>query len=107
MFERYFQRVMKHGARLLFLVAVMLVVWGFVDGVQQATRAAGTVGRDRSTWLYHVQSFWAGLSVGWPYLIAEIFRAVSSAAFPFFGALVVHRIDRWMASRVGGRPGDV
>ena len=107
MFERHFQRMMKHGARLLFLVAVMLVVWGFVDGVLQATRVAGTVGRDRSTWLYHLQAFWAGLSAGWPYLIVEILRALSSASFPFFGALVVHRIDRWMASRVRGRQGDV
>ena len=107
MFERHFQRAMKYGARLLFLVAVMVVLLGFVDGVQEVTRYARPSGGDRSTWLYHLKSFWTGLSVGWPYLIGDVLRGLSSATFPFFGAIVVHRIDQWLASRAQGRPNDV
>jgi hypothetical protein len=100
MFERYFHRAMKYGARLLFSIAVLLVIREFVDGMQRVMHFAGPPGdRDRSTWLYHLRSFWIGLSVGWPYLINEILRGLSSASFPFFGALVVHRIDRWMSGR--------
>lgn len=107
MFERYFQRAMSSGARLLFLVAVMLVALGIVDGVQQVMRVTEAGGRDRSTWLYHLRSFWTGLSVGWPYLIGETLKGLSSASLPFLGALVVHRIDQWLARRAQGRQGDV
>jgi hypothetical protein len=107
MFERHFQRAMKYGARLLFLVAVMLVILSFVDGVQWFVNAAKPVGGDRSTWLYHVKLFWTGLSDGWPELIGWILRGLSSATLPFFGALVVYRIDQWMAKRADERPSDV
>jgi hypothetical protein len=100
MFERYFYLAMKCGARLLFSVAVLLVLLGIIDGIQAVAGSAGSPGdRDRSTWLYQLRSFWIGLPIGWPYLVVEILRGLSSASFPFFGALVVHRIDRWMAGR--------
>ena len=107
MFERHFQRAMRYGARLLFLVAVMLVVMGFVDGVQHVALGMKPVGGDRSTWLYHLRLFWTALSDEWPELISWILRGLSSATLPFFAALVVYRIDQWMAKRAQGRPSDV
>ncbi|HLM15538.1 MAG TPA: hypothetical protein VK362_24275 [Reyranella sp.] len=107
MFERTFQRAMKYGARLLFFVAVLVVLLSFVDGAQQIANYAGPGGRDRSTWVHYLKSFWEGLSVAWPHVVSFILRGLTWAAFPFFGALVVHRIDQWMASRVQGRQGDV
>jgi hypothetical protein len=107
MLERYFQRAMKSGARLLFAVAVLVVLLSFVDGAQQIVNYAGPGGRDRSTWVHHLKSFWEGLSVAWPHVVSFVLRGLTWATFPFFGALIVHRIDQWMASRGQGRQGDV
>lgn len=109
MFERHFQRAMKYGARLLFLVAVMLVLLGFVDGVQEVKSYARPSGGDRSTWLYHLKSFWTGLSVGWPPqtdFLQQTARALvgmswlytlSSGGLFLAAAVIVDRFDRWLA----------
>jgi hypothetical protein len=98
-FDRHFQRAMRHGARLLFFIAVLLVLVGLVDGVEEVARSASHGGRDRATWLYQAKLFWNGLADGWPYLISATLRGLSSATLPLFGAVVVHRIDRWMTNR--------
>lgn len=102
MFERYFQRVMRYGARLLFGLAVLLVLMGFVEGLARVVALAGPGDRDRTTWLYNLKFLWNGLASGWPFLLGETLRGLSSAAFPLFAALVVHRIDQWIARRDHG-----
>jgi hypothetical protein len=37
-----------------------------------------------------------GLAVAWPSALAPLIRGLASAAFPFFCALVIQRIDLWL-----------
>src|SRR5436190_20217082 len=99
MFERNFQRAMTYGARLLFFVAALVVLLSIVNGVELVIQSARPSSGDRSTWMHHLGSFWSGLSIAWPHLLGYVMNGLSSASLPFFGALVVHRIDQWMASR--------
>lgn len=96
MFERFFQLAMKYGARLLFAVAALIVLMGIFDGVQSVMPRGRAVPETR---LSYVTAFLEGLSVGWPQFVFSIMQALPSATFPLFGALVIHRIDRWLAER--------
>lgn len=81
MFERSFQRAMSAGARLLFLIAVVV----FLGGVVAATgRLMGTGG------LY---------GMGWQFFLFAVLGSLTNATIPLAGALIVDRIDLRMGRR--------
>lgn len=99
---------MKSGARLLFFVAVVVVLLSLVDGAQQVVIHANSAGPPQgSTWVHRLKPFWEGLFSAWPALVSLVLRGLPWVTFPLFGALVVHRIDQWMAGRAQGRQDDV
>ena len=92
--SRFFRWCMRHGAKILFAVALLQV-------------AAALVG-----WLWLLAEAGRGWSsTGEPLSdnvlteFATILYAVSGALLPFFGALVIDRLDRGLAAREAGEGG--
>ena len=92
MFEQSFQRATAAGARLLFLIAVVVFLGGVLEGLLRIVGTAGA--RAPATWLRHVEAVWSGLGSGWSFFIGDVLRALANAALPLFGALLVDRLDR-------------
>ena len=89
MFERFFQWVLKNGSRVLFVAALILVLVGVGQGIQ------AIVSRTDSRAVTHAGRILEALSEVWPLVLGYVFDALSIASLPFFGALVIHRIDQW------------
>jgi hypothetical protein len=88
MFERFFQWGLRNGSKLLFGVAVLIVLVGVVEAI---VAIAPITGRSRaSTYMGLLMS---GLGQSWPLMLNHVFSALSSAATPLFGALLIHRLD--------------
>ena len=87
MFERLFQRAVVSAARLLFAAALVMLLWGFGYAVW-ALSNHGMTGPS------------AFEQVGWIGAMLSIFAgAFAPAAQLFFGAAVIHRVDKWMEHR--------
>lgn len=81
MFERMYRSSMKHGSRILFAITILLVVTGLVGSVL----AFGTLGPDNQ------------FRGDWTLIANQMFVTLSSAVMPLIGALLVNRLDRWLA----------
>jgi hypothetical protein len=88
MFERFFQWGMRHGPRLLFAVAVLILLLGILRAIEEV---APWGARSRSP--SYIDMLLGGLSQSWPMVLRYLFEGLSGAALPFFGALLVHRLD--------------
>jgi hypothetical protein len=87
-----FRWCMRHGAKLLFALAVVQLLVGLIPFVATLFSETGHMASD------------LGYSPGAPSFPLQLqlqllFQTVASAAFPFFGALVIDRLDRWLTAR--------
>jgi hypothetical protein len=87
-----FRWCMRHGAKILFAFALIQLLVGLVPLIGTLFAETGHMARN------------LGYSPGdmdYPFSLQLqlLFHAVVSAAFPFFGAVVIDRLDRWLAAR--------
>jgi hypothetical protein len=90
MFERGFQWALKHGSRFLFCAAGIILLAGIlqaIDNVASGIRPGGTTYAGRLG-----DALARNWRIGLPFLVGGL----STASIPFFCALVIQRIDRWM-----------
>jgi hypothetical protein len=80
MFESVYRWGMRCGSRLLFWLAVTLVIAGFVQGFQQV----GKTGPDGS------------VDTDWALVTATLLQAFSWAVLPLLGSMLIDRMDRWL-----------
>lgn len=88
MFERLFQWTVRHGARLLFALAAILFLLGFVQSFLAAeafksSTASSMGGFQLSAFQSAMMAYGSG-----------IFSAFDQAVIPLFAALVVNHLDR-------------
>jgi hypothetical protein len=87
-----FRWSMRHGAKILFVLAVVQLLVGLIPLVVLLLSETGHMARnlgyspDNSSFPFDMH-------------LQLLFNAVVSAAFPFFGALLIDRLDRWLAAR--------
>jgi hypothetical protein len=93
MFERFFQWVLRHGPSVLCGTAVVILLVGVGQAIDTVRIEPGT----RATTYFG--RLWEGLSISWNPGLWHLLRALSTAAWPFFGALVIQRIDLWLQRR--------
>jgi predicted membrane protein len=85
-----FRWTMRNGSRILLLFAVFILAAGVVSALRY-------VGR------FHGEN---ELDPQWLLVFGALLAAVPSAAFCFFGALLIDRLDRWIAREPGDREAD-
>jgi hypothetical protein len=90
MFERFFRWALKHGPRLLFGAAVVILLAGLGRVVNVLASDSST--RSRT----YAGRLWDGLANSWDNALPFLIGGLSSAALPFFCALLIQRIDLWM-----------
>jgi hypothetical protein len=97
MFEWLFQWGLRNGSRLLFGVAVLIVLVGVIEA---GVAIAPVTGRSRAS--TYIGALMSGIGQSWPLMLNHLFSAFSSAAAPLFGALLIHRLDlRYQAPATG------
>jgi hypothetical protein len=84
MFETLHRGAMRNGSRILFLFALVLLLFGMVNAV----RSVGRFGADNS------------LRPEWVEILASLLGGFSYSVLPFMAAVATDRFDRWLA---GGR----
>ena len=89
-----FRWLMRHGAKLLLVFALVQFLVGLVPLLERVFSETGRMAQHHG---YSPE--YGGLPFGMELTI--LFSALGSAAFPFFGALVIDRLDRWLARRDG------
>ncbi|AQR72365.1 hypothetical protein [Sphingomonas sp. LM7] len=82
MFERLYRASMAHGSRILFGIAILVVL----AGVLGSLLATGGLGPGNQ------------FQADWSVIINQLFFAFSGAVAPLIGALLIHRFDRWLAT---------
>jgi hypothetical protein len=90
MFERFFQWALRHGPRLLVAFAAVILLVGVLQAIDVVAPIGG---RERST--TYVGQLMSGMAQSWSLILSNLFRGLEGAALPFFGALVIHRLDLW------------
>jgi len=90
-----FRWSMRHGAKFLFALALIQLLVGLVPFIATLFTETGHMARNLG---------YAPDPSGFPFWmqLQLVFQGVASAAFPFFGALVIDRLDRWLAARDAG-----
>jgi hypothetical protein len=92
MFERLYRGAMRNGSRILFLFALVLLLFGMVNAV----RSIGRFGADNS------------LRPEWVEILASLLGGFSYSVLPFMAAVATDRFDRWLAggrdAAAGGQP---
>jgi len=87
-----FRWIMRRGAGLLLIFALIQFLVGLVPLVERVLSETGRMAQ------HHGYSpGYGGIPFGME--LTMLFSAVGSAAFPFFGALVIDRLDRWLEGR--------
>lgn len=86
MFERCFLWVVRHGARILFAIALLYLAVGLAHAVM----SADMLGRDESS------SF--GKS-SWLLFVLGLSDAVVNFGILLFGAIAIDCINRWLAGK--------
>ena len=84
MFETLYRGAMRNGSRILFLFALVLLLFGMVNAV----RSVGRFGADNS------------LHPEWVEILASLLGGFSYSVLPFMAAVATDRFDRWLT---GGR----
>jgi len=93
-----FRWLMRHGAKLLFAFAIFQFLAALIPLMASLVSETGRMAQHHGyTPEYDGISFGLQLQV--------LLNALGSAAFPLFGALVIDRLDRWLAikEREAGR----
>jgi hypothetical protein len=86
------QSIMRRGAGLLLVVALIQFLVGLIPLVSRILSETGHMAQ------HHGYSpDYSGIPFGLE--LTMLFSAVANAAFPFFGALVIDRLDRWLDQR--------
>jgi hypothetical protein len=87
-----FRRCMRHGAKILFTFALVQFLVGLVPLISTLFAETGHMARNLG---------YSPGNIDYPFSLQLqiLFSAIASAAFPFFGALVIDRLDRWLAAR--------
>ena len=88
--SRVYRWCMRWGAVFLFVFAVVQFFVGLIPLVDVLMTETGHMARNPS---YIPDS--SGIPFGLQLQI--LFQAISAAAFPFFGALLIDRLDRWLS----------
>ena len=86
MFERSFQWVVKHGARILFAIALVYLAVGLVHAVMSAAE----LGRDASS---------PFAKSSWMLFVLGLSATVSGFGLLLFGAIAIDCFNRWLAGR--------
>lgn len=88
--SRVYRWCMRRGAVLLFIFAIVQFFVGLIPLVEALLTETGPMARNSS---------YMPDSSGIPFRLQlqVLFQAVSAAAFPFFGALLIDRLDRWLS----------
>jgi hypothetical protein len=81
MFGGLYEGAMRNGSRLLFAIAVILVLSALAQALTFASASAGPYGHSTTEWLPVLTTF---------------LGACSFAVMPLFAALFIHRLDRWL-----------
>jgi hypothetical protein len=79
---------MRHGSRLLFAIAVLLVLAALGQALSFAAASAGPYEHSSREWVP---------------VLTTLLSAGSYAAMPLFAALLIHRLDQWLGSMIDGR----
>jgi hypothetical protein len=87
--SRFFRWCMSYGAAILFVLALFQLVAGLVPSL---TTLMTETGRMAQNYDYAPVGSNFQLAMQLQVLLASI----SGAAFPFFGALLIDRMDRWL-----------
>ena len=87
--------LMRHGAKLLLVFALIQFLVGLIPLLERVLSETGRMAQHHG---YSPE--YGGLPFGAEFTI--LFSALGNAAFPFFGALVIDRLDRWLAASDGG-----
>jgi hypothetical protein len=89
MFERFFQWAMYRAARILFLIAVLIILLGLGPNLWTILSEASRMRRE------------LGVSPGSPSVMAvnAVMSTLLSAAFPFLGAALLHFGERFFATQ--------
>jgi hypothetical protein len=90
MIDRLFRWTMRNGSRILLLLALFILAAGVVSALRYVGRFQGE----------------NDLRPEWLLVFGALLAAVPSAAFCFFGALLIDRLDRWIARGRDGRDAD-
>jgi hypothetical protein len=88
MFERVFQVVVRHGARILFALAVTMAACE----IAYAAYLLSNVGQTGPSLAQ--QSGW------WPTIVLLLHGGIAPPAYMLTAALVVHYLERWTAARL-------
>ena len=87
MLDRMFLIATRHGARILFVAALVMLVWG----IAYAAYVLSNSGMDGPS-LAH--------QVGWIGAVMAVLRgSFEPAAYLFFGALIIHHLEQRAQSR--------
>ena len=92
--SRFFRWCMRHGGAFLFAFAIVQFFVGLIPMVYTLISETGHMASNLG---YTPGN--SGIPVG--VQLQVLFQAVAGAAFPFFGALVIDRLDRWLALKEG------
>lgn len=84
--------LMRRGAGLLLIFALIQFLVGLIPLVGRVFSETGRMAQHHG---YSPE--YDGIPFGMEFTI--LFAAVGNAAFPFFGALVIDRLDRWLDVR--------
>jgi len=89
-----FRWTMRHGAKFLFAFALLQLLLGLVPFIAALFTETGHMARNLG---------YSPDPSGFPFAmqLQLLVYAVASAALPFFGALLIDRLDRWLAARDG------
>ena len=89
---RFFEGCMRYGAAILFLFAFAQFLIGLIPLIYTIVAETGQMASDYN---------YTPTSSGIPFAmqLQMLLSSVAAAAFPFFGALVIDRLDRWLALR--------
>jgi hypothetical protein len=85
---------MRHGAKLLFAFALVQFLVGLVPLVIAISTETGQMAENHG---YYPDAS----AIPFTVQLQILFSSVSGALFPFFGALLIDRLDRWLAKRDG------
>ena len=91
MMGRFFNWAMRAGPVILFWAAILTFFASMVGQFTVMSRSMQTMAQD------HYSGTMPGMDV--EQFIFAFGSALSSAAFLFFGALVINRMDRWILKR--------
>lgn len=83
----FFGWCMRRGAVILFIIALLQFAAGLLAPLSMLLAQTGEMARNHN---------YPSSGLGDMLAFQMVFSALLSAAFPFFGAVVIHRLDLWL-----------